>query len=94
MCLGDTARFVCAATSDGVASMFYLVNSMSITNVANQGIAVSATMSIANILFVNLTVRGSVENNNSLITCKVILPGISLLESSAYLSIQGTCTCN
>ena len=94
MSLGDTAQFVCAATSDGVASMFYLVNSMTASNVANHGIAVSAPTTIANVLFVNLTVRGSVENNNSLIACKVILPGISILESSAYLSIQGIRTCN
>ena len=37
----------------------------------------------------NLTLPGSVMNNNSRITCKAILKNGGRVESSAYLSVQG-----
>ena len=89
VCLGSSAQFMCAAKSSNVASVFYLVNSMTVTEVASQGVAVSAPTAIGDLSHVSLTVPGSAMNNNSRITCKVILLNGTILESSAYLSVQG-----
>ena len=89
VCLGSSAQFVFAARSSEVASIFYLVNSMTSTEVASHGVAVSAPISIGDWIYVNLTLPGSLMNNNSRITCKAILKRGGIVESSAYLSVQG-----
>ena len=89
VCLGSSAQFVCAVKSGDAQNIFYLVNSRSTSEVANQGIIISALVLIGDLTYVNLTLPGSIINNNSLITCKAILPNGTILESSAYLSVQG-----
>ena len=80
VCLGSTAQFVCSAT--GVINVFYLVDSMAVSNVI-------APIYIGNITIRNLTILGTIANNNSLITCLGAVSNGSPLTSSAYLSIQG-----
>lgn len=92
VCLGSSAQFVCAVKSGDAQNIFYLVNSRSTSEVANQGIIISALVLIGDLTYVNLTLPGSIINNNSLITCKAILPNGTVLESSAYLSVQGQCS--
>ena len=87
VCLGSNATFVCSATN--VMSVFYTVDSMAISNVSSRGVSVSAPTYSGNMTIRNLTILGTLVNNNSLITCLGIVSNRSPLNSSAYLSIKG-----
>ena len=92
VCLGSTAQFVCSATN--VSIIYYLVDSMTIPSVASRGVSVSATTYNGNMAIVNLTILGTLVNNNSFITCLAsVSSGLTFLTSSAYLSIQGQYMC-
>ena len=41
VCLGSSAQFMCAVKTSDVANVFYLVNSMTLAEVAYQGVVVS-----------------------------------------------------
>ena len=72
--------------------MYFLVNSMTSAEVAYQGVVVSAPIAMGDLTHVNLTLPGSEMNNNSRITCKANLVNGTILESSAYLSVEGQCS--
>ena len=80
---------MCAVKTSDVANVFYLVNTMTLAEVAYQGVVVSAPIAMGNLTNVNLTLPGSEMNNNSR---KAILVNGTILESSAYLSVQGQCS--
>ena len=57
VCLGSTATFVCSVT--GAMGIFYLVDSMAISNVASRGIIDSAVTYIGNITIKSLYILGT-----------------------------------
>ena len=95
VCLGSTAQFVCSVNGTTRYYLAYLVDNMTVPSLASRGVSVSGPTYSGNMTILNLTILGTLVNNNSLITitCLGVLSNGTVLTSSAYLSIQGIYLC-
>ena len=92
--LGTIAQFNC--TADGVTSVTYLVNSMTIAQVASFGVTLSPPVYSGSETSVNLYVPVTRSMNNWPVVCIAYLVDGTRDDSSppAYLHVQGLCQCN
>ena len=86
--LGTTAQFNC--TADGVAGVTYLVNSMTVINVASIGVTQSIVYSGSQII-AYLYVPVTKDTNNYSVVCFACLLDVTCVYSPpAYLKGQGS----
>ena len=94
--VGTTAQFNC--TADGAVSVTYLVNNMTITNVASHGVSVALSPPVYSgsqtSVYLHVPVTRSVDNWP--VVCIAFWPNGTRVDSSppAYLHVQGLCQCN
>ena len=89
--LGTIAQFNC--TADGVTSVTYLVNSMTIAQVASFGVTLSPPVYSGSETSVNLYVPVTRSMNNWPVVCIAVLPDGAREDSSPPAYLQGLCQC-
>ena len=87
-CLGATTEFDCASTD--AQTIFYYVNNTPAVSLSAQGITVSAPISNGSITLVKLYVAGTSAASVSKILCTILFTNGSFLNSTSYLTTQGT----
>ena len=94
--VGTTAQFNC--TADSTWAVTYLVNNMTITNVASHAVSVSLSTPVysGSQTSVYLYVLVTRNMTNWSVVCIAYLPNGTREDSSppAYLHVQGLCQCN
>ena len=94
--VGTTAQFTCTADSARVVT--YLVNNMTIAQVASHGVPVRVSTPVYSGSQTSVCLYVPVTRNmtNWLVVCIAYLPNGTRVDSSppAYLHVQGLCQCN
>ena len=92
ICLGSVAELNCSST-DAQTIFYYVNNTPAVAYSSQQGITVSAPMSIGSVTLVKLIVQGTTAGVYQIL-CTVLLTNGSFIDSStAYLAVQGTSIC-
>ena len=90
--MGTIAQFNC--TVDGAAAVAYLVNNMTIVEVASIGVFVSLSAPVYNgtqtTLYLYVPVTENINDNCSVV-CVAYLPNKNHRSPLAYLELQGSC---
>ena len=89
--VGTTAQFNC--TADGAAGVTYLVNSMTIAEVASIGVTLSNPVFSGSHTSVYLYIPVTRDMDNWPVVCRAYLPdgGHETSSPPAYLHVQGLC---
>ena len=91
ICLGSVAELNCSST-DAQTIFYYVNNTPAVAYSPQQGITVSAPMSIGNVTLAKLIVQGITAGVYQILCAILLTNGTFISSNVAYIAVQGTCT--